>query len=348
MDNDDFLILRSGEAVGLVTPGEALEAIEDAWREYGTARRLLSSPPALSLATGATRFKVKGAVLPAQNLAGFRLLTDSRDAEGRDASRGWFWLAEAEGGRPLALIEEHWLHCLRTAATGALAARLLTRPGATRAALIGAGRIAAHVPAVLAAALPGLTTLHVAARRPEAVAAFCAAAPADLSLALHAAPSIEAAVADADLVITLTSATSPVLHAAALRQGATVIGLGDTEMAADVLGWSDRFVVDDLVFALTVGSVGAWVAAGAATPGSLAARLDADVGEVVAGLKPGRQTAEQNLLAIIQGMAIGDLALAALAFRKARLRRLGLRFSLGEATAPRAANPTPRRNRSLR
>ena len=49
MDNDEFLILRTGEAIGLVTPGEALEAIEDAWRDYGAARDVLSSPPAMAL-----------------------------------------------------------------------------------------------------------------------------------------------------------------------------------------------------------------------------------------------------------------------------------------------------------
>lgn len=342
MDNDEFLILRSGEANGLVTPQEALDAIEDAWRDYGAHRQVLSNPPALGMKGPGATFKVKGAVLPGAKLAGFRLIADARDA-----ARDWAWLADGTTGRPLAMMDEYWLHCLRTAATGALAAKLLARPGATRAALIGAGRIAAHLPACLAAALPGITDLHVAARRAEAVAEFVAKAPSDLTLKLHAAPSIADAVRDADIVITITAATETFLDASMVKPGATVIGLGDVELHADLLGWANRFVVDDLVFALTIGNVGAWIDSGAWTAEAITARLAADVGEIVGGTKPGRVGDGDNIVAIIQGMAIGDLALAALAWRKARLRRLGIRVNLGEPANPHLRGPTPRRNRAI-
>ena len=321
---DEFLILREGEAEGLVTPAEAIAAVEAAWREYGTRRQVLSKPSSLSLPAGDTVFKVKGAVLP--DAAGFRLVADNRDAAG-DTTRDWFWLADPAGGRPLALVEAYWLHMLRTAATGALAARLLARPGTRRAALVGAGRIAAHIVPALAAALPGVESLSVIGRRPEAVAAFCAGV-ADVPFAVQPAASIAEACRGADLVVTITSATAPVLWAADLAPGATVIGLGDTEIAADVLGWADRFVVDDLGFAFVTGSVAGWVTSGAATAEAVAARLDADVGEVAAGLKPGRRTAGERVLAVVQGMAVGDLAVVALACRKARASGRGLRVSL--------------------
>jgi ornithine cyclodeaminase len=342
MDHDEFLILRGGEATGLVTAQEALDAIEDAWGDYATHRAVLSTPPALRLQGQDAVFKVKGAVLPGAGLAGFRL-----GAAAEAGSQHWFWLADAASGKPLAMLEETWLHGLRTAATAALAARLLAPPGATTAALIGAGRIAAHLPACLAAALPGITQFHVAARRAEAVEDFVARAQGDLPLALRAAPSIAAALRDADIVITLTSATEPFLGAAMLKPGATVIALGDAELQADMLGWAGRFVVDDLDFALTTGNIGAWIANGALTREAVAARLDADIGEVLGGAKPGRPDATGNVLAVIQGMAIGDLALAALAWRKARIRRLGIRIGLGTAPSPHHRGPTPRRNRAL-
>ena len=111
---------------------------------------------------------------------------------------------------------------------------------------------------------------------------------------------------------------------------------GDEELAPDLLGWAHRFVVDELSFALTCGSLGGWVAGGAVPAAAIAARVDADIGQVAAGLKPGRQADGENVLAIIQGMAIGDLALSALAWRKARIRRIGHRVALGgESGAPR-------------
>lgn len=327
MTQDDFLILRTNEAEGLVTPAEALDAIEAAWRDYGLRRQVLSKPSSMSLPAGATVFKFKGAVLPDGGVAGIRLVADNRDAAG-ETTRDWFWLADAAGGRPIGLVEAYWLHMVRTAATGALAAKLLARPGTRRAALVGAGRIAAHVVPALAAALPGLESLAVAGRRPAAVAAFCDALPPQ-PFAVRAAASVAEACRDADLVVTITNATAPVLHAAHLAPGATVIGLGDTEIAGDVLtGWADRFVVDELGFALTTGSVAGWVAAGAATAEQVTARLDADVGELAAGLKPGRRDPSDRVLAVVQGMAIGDLAMVALAARKARAAGRGLTVRL--------------------
>ncbi|NKE44933.1 hypothetical protein HB662_09090 [Roseomonas frigidaquae] len=341
MDNDDFLILRSGEAEGLVTPQEALEAVEDAWKEYGQARQVLSDPPSLHLATPGAQFRVKGAVLPESGLAGFRLLSEG------EAARDWFWMADTKG-QPLALIEASWLRSLRTASTAALAARLLVAPGVTSAAVIGAGQIAAHLPAALAAALPGLTTLHVAARQAEAVEAFCAGHQGMLPLQLQPAATPAEAAAKAGLVITVSSAEAPVIRAADLQAGATLVALGQADVAADVLGWAGAFFVDSADFSRPGGNLGAWIAAGATTELALARQVGPDLGLVAAGLAPGRGDAAQNVLAVLQGMAIGDLVLAALAWRKARLRRLGLRFGLGEAPSARFRGPTPRRNRSLR
>lgn len=341
MDNDDFLILRTGEAEGLMTPEEALEAVEDAWKEYGQARNVLSDPPSLRLSAPDAQFRVKGAVLPESGLAGFRLLSEG------EAQRDWFWMADTKG-QPLALIEASWLRALRTASTAALAAKLLVAPGVTSAAVIGAGRVAAHLPAALALALPGLTTLHVAAPRTEAVEAFCAAQQGKLALRLQPAASPAEAASRAGLVITLSNAEAPVIRAADLQPGATLLALGQADVDADVLGWAGAFFVDSADFARPGGNLGAWIAAGATTEMALARRVAPDLGLVAAGLAPGRADPGQNVLAVLQGMAIGDLALAALAWRKARLRRSGLRFGLGEAASSHFRGPTPRRNRSLR
>ncbi len=327
--DNDFLILREGEAEGLVTSQEALAAVEAAWRDYGLRRKVLSKPSSMSMSSGDTVFKVKGAVLPGEGIAGFRLVADSRDADG-ETTRDWFWLTDPTGGRPLALVEAYWLHCVRTAATGAVAARLLTRPDARRAAIVGAGRIASHLVPALAAALPGLAEVRIASRRADAVRRFCSQLPDNLPFAVQPAEGVHAACRDADLVLTITNATSPVLKSTDLAQGATVIGLGDTELAADVLtGWADRFFVDDLEFACVTGSAAGWIASGAVNASDLAARLDADVGELAIGQKAGRRGPEERVLAIVQGMAVGDLALAGLAWRKARMAGRGVTVGLG-------------------
>lgn len=324
-----FLILRTEEARGLVSADEALAATEAAWRDYGTHRSVLSRPSSQSLKGEGCVFKVKGGVLPGQGIAGFRLVADAPREDGGEDTQDWFWLADPRTGRPVALIEEFWLHLLRTAATGALAARMLARPGSRVAAIIGAGRIAAEMLAPLRAALPGLEEIRVSARRPGSAEAFVARhAPA--CPGLRAAASVRDAVAGADLVLTMTAAMEPFLDATMPSRGATVIGLGDIEMAPDMLtSWADRFVLDDLEFATVAGSVSHWIATGALDRAAVAAQLDADVGELAIGAKAGRRDASENVLAIVQGMAIGDLALAAVAYRAALARGLGMRLDLG-------------------
>jgi len=312
-----LLILRRDEAQRLVGPAEAVAAVEAAWRSYGTHRKVLSTPSSMGLSGGGAVFKAKGAILPRDGVAGFRLVADHAEETGRERTEEWFWLADPGTGRPLALVEGFGLHLLRTAATGAVAARLLARPDCRVLGLVGTGRIAAALLAPLRLVLPGLEKVQVAARRPASAETFARqhAAPG-LSIEPCATPA--EAVAGADLVVTITAAAAAFLRPEHLSPGATVIGLGDTEIEAGVLTqWADRFIVDDLAFALVTGSVAGWVASGALTRDAVAARLDADVGEVALGPPRGRAAPAQNVLAVVQGMAVGDLALAALAWRRA-------------------------------
>ena len=93
----------------------------------------------------------------------------------------------------------------------------------------------------------------------------------------------------------------------------TVCGLGGgSEIAADALDRVDRLVVDDLAFALTIGSVRGWHQAGMGRA-DLERRLSADIGEIATGARPGRTSPAETVVAVIQGMACCDLALAAFA-----------------------------------
>lgn len=282
-----FLILRAGEAEGLVTPAEAIASIAAAWRDLGLANQTSSSPPSLSLAEGDTRYELAGARLPAELLAGFRLT-----AAGPQAAPPWLWLVEPASGQPLALIEGGWLAGLRGAATAALAARLLAPPGLRRAALLGLGEAAALLPAMLAAALPGLETLHVVAEPPEAAEALGARPQPGLTLV----PDVATAVAGAGLILLATTADA--LQAGMLAPGATVIGLDEAEIPPDIRASADHVLAD------------------------------AELGAVAAGLKAGRQGVEDLVLAQLRGAPLEDLALAALAWRKARAAGVGVAVPL--------------------
>ena len=332
MSNDDFLILRAGEAEGLLTAAEAIEALEEAWREQGLQAGGASSPAALALPTAGARFTLRGVQSAEAGMAGFTLAAEARGEDGASLAQDWLWLAEAAQGRPQAMIEMGWLRALQAAAAAALAARLLAPAGIGSAALLGVGPEATLLPAALAAALPGLRDLRVVAAQAEAAAAFRAALPSGLPFTATEAASPAAAVAEVGLVVLAGPAEAAALRPAELARGTTVVVLGDRALpAALVSGWAERRLADDRL-----------------SNGAAAGPTDVDLAEVAAGLKPARQRVSESVLAVLRGTVAGDLALATLAWRKARLRRLGIRLSLGEAPGTRLRGPTPRRNRWMR
>ena len=188
-------------------------------------------------------------------------------------------------------------------------------------ALFGAGKIAHEIVPMLAAALD-VKELRVTSRREESMRAFVAAHAPGLAFDMRVAPEPARAIDGADLVITLTEARSPFVLRGMVKAGAVVCSMGGgNEVDYGVLEESQRFVVDDIDFASEVGDGGAWIAQGRFTRESFEARVDALACEVVGGGKPGRLDPGERIVAIMQGMAIGDVAFAAQALHEAR--RLG-------------------------
>ena len=121
----------------------------------------------------------------------------------------------------LALVEAGRLSALRAAATSAVAARLLSRPGTRALGLIGCGRLAAAHVECLRVALPGLDRVVAYCRTPSRLAAFCertGAEPAEYGRD----------AAEQEIVVTATSSRDPVLRGDWLRPGACVLATGAT------------------------------------------------------------------------------------------------------------------------
>jgi len=90
-----------------------------------------------------------------------------------------------------------------------------------------------------------------------------------------------------------------------------------------VLSEAQRLIVDDPDFAAEMGDGGAWIAQGRITREAFIARVDAQACDVLAGKKTGRRSPSDRIVALIQGMALGDVAFAAQALREAEKRALG-------------------------
>jgi ornithine cyclodeaminase/alanine dehydrogenase len=242
---------------------------------------------------------------------------------GRPTVMGVVLLNDPRTGQPLAIMDGTIITSLRTGAAAAVATRQLARADARTLGLIGCGAQAPYLLRSIAA-VRDLAEVRLFDRDPERARAL-----AERMDDLPARPAEQTEVAAADIVTTATPGLGVVLEAGWLRPGAHVNaigadGPGKQELDPAILTGA-RVVVDDLEQAVHGGELNVAIERGLFRQSQIAATL----GEVVAGLKPGRQRADQITVFDSTGLAIQDIATASLAYARARERGLGQEIELG-------------------
>ena len=226
-------------------------------------------------------------------------------------------LADVHNGYPVFLAEMTLLTALRTAATSAMAARHLARPGSRRMALIGAGSQAEFQALGMRAAL-GIEELSVYDVDPRAVAKL-ERNLAPLGFRVLAAGSAAEAAEGADVITTCTAdkALATVLHASDIRPGQHINAIGGdcpgkTELEAAILGMADVFIEFEPQTRIE-GEIQQLPADSPVT----------ELWRVVQGLEPGRRSDAQITVFDSVGFAIEDFS----ALRFLRDETRGTRFS---------------------
>ena len=217
-------------------------------------------------------------------------------------------------GEPLAVMDGNWITGVRTAAISAVAARQLANPDASVAAFIGCGvQARTHLDAF--ASEFGLREIRAFGRGTPNRDRLCEKAES-MGLAAVASASAREALEGADLVITtvphLTDA-GPFLDASWLPPGAfaAMVDLSRS-WQPETLTSFDRLYIEDLPQERSFEK-----------PMVDLARVDGDLGDLVAPGGTPRQSAAQRTAFAFRGLAIGDLALATLAYRAATERAVG-------------------------
>lgn len=226
-------------------------------------------------------------------------------------------LHDADTGVPLAVIDGDAITARRTAAASALAASFLARADARHLLVLGAGRIAALLPAAMRAVRP-IERVTVWARRAEAARAQAAAWRAQ-GLDADVADALEPAVREAHIVSCATLATAPVVHGAWLAAGSHLDLIGSftpTMREADDACFAGAAVFVDTEEALVKsGDLLAPLASGAFQAEALRGTL----ATLARGVSAGRRDAGERTLFKSVGTALEDLAAAILVAEAAPL-----------------------------
>ena len=317
------LLLRESDVEQLLTMKLALELVERVHREYSTGNAI-DVPRERTRLPKAALHILQGAV-PSANIFGYKAYTSSREK-----IRFLVYGFNAERGNLDVVVEADYMGMMRTGAAGGVAAKWLARPDAKVAGVFGAGWQARSQIEALAA-VRKLERVKVWSRTADKLAKFCAEMSAKLSLDVVPAASPDDCVRGSDIVVTITTSATPVFSGESVGPGTHINAAGSNsllrqEIDEATLRKCNPIVVDSRPTALKE--------AGDLLPAFEKGRLHAgaltELGEVIAGLRPGRTSSDQTTLFESQGMAMQDLILAAEMARLARERGLGTELDLGK------------------
>jgi ornithine cyclodeaminase len=231
-------------------------------------------------------------------------------AQGRPSHQGLVVLFDPQTGAPVCVVHGGEITAIRTAAASAVATAALARPDARRLAIIGCGEQAGtHARAI--AKVRCLECIAVWGRSPGRAQAFAQRMQAELAIPIAAAGSVPEAVAQADVICTVTSATEPVLKGAWVRPGThlNLVGssyAGPTEVDNDLVVRS-RFIADSREGILRQGAE-FLRAKEAGLVGD--DHIVAEIGQVLTGEIEGRRSPDEITVYKSIGHVVQDLASA--------------------------------------
>jgi ectoine utilization protein EutC len=318
-------VLDREDVQRLVGMADAIAVVREAFAAADRGAAVMPAPLELRLPDADGELHVKGAYLRGAPVFAVKTATGfyQNPARGLPVSGGMTLVYDAETGvlRVLA-ADDGLLTELRTAAAGALAADLLARPQASTAAVIGTGGQARYQLQALLEVRP-IEQVRVWGRRPEAAQRY-AEELSSAGVTVTAVPTARQAVAGAEVVITTTSASEPVIEAGWLAPGTHVTAMGSdmphkNELDPRILAQADKYVPDSLAAAARSGELRRAVEAGVFAPESAYAELPA----LASGRRPGRAGADEITVADLTGLGIQDAAIAELVTRLAEQRGAG-------------------------
>jgi alanine dehydrogenase len=317
------LLLGRADVERLLPAGACIAAVEQAFREHALGN--VPGPGILGMHAPKGGFHVKagflGSYFAAKVNANFPGNTELPTIQGA------VLLFDAANGRPLAIMDSISITAMRTAAASAVAAKHLARPDCDTMLICGCGgQAASQLEALLSVRKPRrILAYDRDERRAAAFAArFGAAAVNDL----------EQAVRSSDIVVTCTTATKYFISRDMVRPGTFIAAVGadnDNKQEIDPELLAQAKVVTDLTEqAARIGDLHHAIDAGIMS----ATDVHAELGEVIAGRKSGRERPEEIIVFDSTGTGLQDVAAAIAVYEEAEMNKAALpTFALAGATA---------------
>lgn len=265
------------------------------------------------------------------NMSGLKWIGSKHDnpvERGMERASGLIVLNDPQTHYPVAVLEASLISSMRTAAVTVAGAKHLAVEGFTQAAFIGCGLIAERQAQSMIECFPSLQRVHLFDVRPESAERLAKALHVRYPhIRVKVESTAEEAVRQGEVVVPCTVTDRPYLLFEWLREGSFVSNVSIMDLHPDVFIKANKVVVDDWEQSNREKKVlNQLVLEGRFSRNE----LHAELGEIVAGRKPGRETPGEIIVLNPMGMAIEDIACACRLYERARERGIGRELPLYE------------------
>jgi alanine dehydrogenase len=316
------LLLARADVERLLPAAACIEAVEEAFRDHALGK--VPAPGILGMHATNGGFHVKAGFLGSYFAA--KVNANFPGNTGLPTIQGAVILFDAANGRPLAIMDSISITAIRTAAATAVAAKYLARAECETMLVCGCGgQAAAQLTALLCVRKP--RRIFAYDRDPDRARVFATRFGAEV------AEDLAKAARASDIIVTCTTATKYFITREMARPGAFIAAVGadnDNKQEIDPALLAKAKVVTDLTEqAARIGDLHHAIEAGVMT----AADVHAELGEVVAGRKPGRTRPDEVIVFDSTGTGLQDVAAAIAVYEEADMNRALPTFALAGAAA---------------
>ena len=325
-----MLVLSEKEVRRLIDIDELIEALEQAHVQFSTGKAVMPVRQVVPLLQINGRITSMPAYLSASAALGMKVVTFFQDNPKKNlpAILATIQLYSVETGKLAAIMDGTYITAIRTACASVMATKILANPKTPVLGILGAGvQARAHIRAL--GKVRQIECVKVYSPSEKNAQRLKEEMESETRIKIEPVKTAEVAVREADLLVTATTAKEPILKSDWLKPGAHINAVGShrpdlREIDAATMKRSKIFVDSRDAIMAECGDVLLAIKDGAIQESD----ASVEIGEVLAGKKPGRTSAAEITLYKSVGIAIQDVATARLVFQKARQQNAGVEVEM--------------------
>jgi len=326
------LLLTEKDIHQLLSIDEVMEAVESAFKEKGLSRVQLPPKPYLFYSKYNGDLRVMPSYLEEFDISAVKIVNVHPNNPVKyklPSVMAMVILVDPKNGEPLAIMGGTWITAMRTGAAGGVAAKYLARAGSRVIGMVGAGVQARTQLIALKEVLKKIEEVRVTDIIKASREKYAEEMSEKLGLNVRAVNNVKETVRGADVAVTVTPTQVPIVKSEWIGPGTHINAIGadapgKEELDPELLKRA-KIVIDDWEQASHSGEINVPLAEGII----IKENIWGEIGEIVAGLKPGRTSPDEITVFDSTGLAIQDAVTANLAYKKALAKSLRAYIDLG-------------------